>query len=64
MLSAACSAHTPVAEVVFQPRENISPFGIIGELIGRSGWLTCSKLSLTSSQPQDHLLLAGTRVSW
>ena len=62
MLSVACNADTPMAEVVFQPRESISRSSIIGELIGRSGWLTCSKLSLTSSQPQDHLLLAGTTV--
>jgi SNF2 family DNA or RNA helicase len=59
MLSEVCSLDTPVAEVTFQTKPNVNPLGVMGELRGCSGWLTCVKLTLTASQEQDHLLFAG-----
>ncbi len=59
MLHAACGLPTPVAEVRFKTRENVNPFGVMGELRGASGWLTCSKMTLFSAEIQDQLLFAG-----
>jgi SNF2 family DNA or RNA helicase len=59
MLVEACSLDTPVAEITFETKPNVNPFGVMGELRGCSGWLTCVKLTLTASLQQDHLLFAG-----
>jgi ERCC4-related helicase len=59
ILHAACGLPTPVAEVTFKTRENVNPFGVMGELRGMSGWLTCSKMTLFSAEIQDQLLFAG-----
>lgn len=59
MLQAARAHATPVAEVVFQTRENVNPFGAIGELKGMTGWLTCAKMTLSSVHVQDQILFSG-----
>jgi superfamily II DNA or RNA helicase len=68
MLQHARTQAMPVAEVVFQTRENVNLLGAIGELKGMTGWLTCAKMTLSSVYVQDQILFSGVveekRTDW
>ena len=59
MLAQACRAETPNAEIVFRLSSNPTRMAALEPLLGRSGWLASSLLTISSAEPHDHLLLAG-----
>jgi hypothetical protein len=48
-----------VAEVRFDLTESRRKIAVLEPLAGSSGWLTCSRLTLTAIETEDVLLLAG-----
>ena len=59
VLAECCRVETPAAELVFDLQRNPTRIGALADLAGRSGWLTCSFLTLKSAEAQDHVIFAG-----
>lgn len=56
----ACARSLPVAEVVFDYTNHEGRISQIEPLVGRSGWIAASLLSVDAlGQSEDHLLLSG-----
>jgi ERCC4-related helicase len=50
---------TPAAEVSFQYAGSGKNIAVLEAIRGRSGWLTCERLSLTTLEAEDWIVLAG-----
>lgn len=50
---------TPPAEVTFHYSGTGKNIAVLGPLIGRSGWLSCIRLTLNALEVEDRLVLAG-----
>jgi ERCC4-related helicase len=49
----------PEAEIAFNYSEAPQKISILEPLIGKSGWLSVSNLTITSFETEDHVILAG-----
>ena len=49
----------PIHEVVFDYAGSGKNIAILQPLIGRRGWLSCERATLTALETEDHLLFAG-----
>jgi len=49
----------PTAEVTFHLADEGRHIAVLEPLTGKSGWLTCERLTVTAMEAEDHLLLAG-----
>lgn len=56
-----CCLHldTPPVELCFQLSKSGKHLSILEPHIGRSGWLVCSKFTVESFEPEEHILFAG-----
>lgn len=59
LIDKAKARKLPVAEVEFQYTGHPGQLSAIRELVGQSGWLQLSKLTIKSLDTEEHLLLAG-----
>lgn len=50
---------TPPVELRFQLSKSGKRLSILEPHIGRSGWLVCSKFTVESFEPEEHILFAG-----
>ncbi len=50
---------TDSAEVVFRYKESGRKIAVVESLVGQSGWLLCSRLTISAFETEDHLLFAG-----
>ena len=46
-------------EVVFRYKESGKKIAVVESLVGQSGWLLCSRLTISAFETEDHLLFAG-----
>ena len=46
-------------EVVFCYKDSGKKIAVIESLVGQSGWLLCSRLTISAFETEDHLLFAG-----
>ncbi|MCJ7510368.1 MAG: DEAD/DEAH box helicase [Dehalococcoidia bacterium] len=46
-------------ELTFDYGERGASIAVLEPLVGRSGWLTCTRLSVSAFETEDHLLFAG-----
>jgi hypothetical protein len=51
--------NTPPAEVGFRYRDSGKKIAILEPLVGRCGWLSCARLTVSAMETEDHLFLAG-----
>lgn len=51
---------TPTAEVAFSYPDSGRTIAILAPLIGSSGWLVCTRISLSAVENEDHLFFMGT----
>jgi hypothetical protein len=47
------------AEVTFDYSGSPKKIAVLAPLVGKSGWLTCSRLSVNALETEEHLILAG-----
>ena len=47
------------AEVTFDYSGSAKKIAVLAPLVGKSGWLTCTSLSVNALETEDHLILAG-----
>jgi superfamily II DNA or RNA helicase len=47
------------AEVTFDYSGSAKKIAVLAPLVGQSGWLTCSRLSVNALETEEHLILAG-----
>ena len=47
------------AEVTFDYSGSSKKIAVLAPLVGQSGWLTCSRLSVNALETEEHLILAG-----
>ena len=59
VLSQASRLDLPNATIEFDYTSNRRQISVLEPLIGESGWLTAKKLSITSLEAEDHILVAG-----
>ena len=59
VLSKACKLELPLAKVQFDYTETRRQISTLEPLVGQSGWLIAKKLSISSLEAEDHILLAG-----
>ncbi|MEI8372183.1 MAG: SNF2-related protein [Planctomycetota bacterium] len=59
ILAKAMALAPSPAEVVFNYTHGGKNIAVLASLIGKSGWLTCSKLDVRSLESEDALILAG-----
>ncbi|TJZ40058.1 DEAD/DEAH box helicase [Priestia megaterium] len=59
VLNESQNAKTPVKEVVFNISNHPYKISVIEQLIGQSGYLTLTKLTIDSYQKEEHLLFSG-----
>jgi superfamily II DNA or RNA helicase len=52
---------TPPVEVRFDYSGSGKRIALLDELVGRQGWLICSRLTITTFDTEDHLLFAATQ---
>ncbi len=50
---------TPVAEVAFSYRGSGKNIAILEPLVGKAGWLSCTRLTVSAMETEDHLFFAG-----
>ena len=50
---------TAPGEVIFQYRDSGKNIAILESLAGKSGWLICTRLTVTALETEDHLLFAA-----
>jgi superfamily II DNA or RNA helicase len=55
------SLDTPPVEVRFDYRGSGKRIALLDGLVGRQGWLICSRLTIRTFDTEDHLLFAGTQ---
>jgi len=60
-----CCLHldTPPVEIRFQLSKSGKRLSILEPHIGRSGWLVCSKFTVESFEPEEHILFAAVQDS-
>ena len=46
-------------EVVFRYKDSGKKITVVESLVGQSGWLLCSRLTISAFETEDHLLFAG-----
>jgi ERCC4-related helicase len=46
-------------EVVFRYKDSGKKIAVVESLVGQSGWLLCSRLTISAFETEDHLLFAG-----
>lgn len=51
------------AEVTFDYSSSAKKIAVLAPLVGKSGWLTCSRLSVNALETEEHLILAGVTES-
>jgi superfamily II DNA or RNA helicase len=59
VLARAMALSPPPAEVVFDYSDGKKNIAALASLVGRSGWLTCSRFGVQSLESEDTLILAG-----
>lgn len=59
MLGLGAALATPTAEVTFHLTDEGRHIAVLEPLTGKSGWLTCERLTVTAMEAEDYLLLAG-----
>ena len=59
VLAQAMALNPPVTEVVFDYSGGGKNIAALTPYVGRSGWLTCSRLGVQSLESEDTLILAG-----
>ena len=59
LLAAATSLSTPTSHLNFHYSGSDRNIAVLQELVGASGWLRCSRLSITSLEDEDALLFSG-----
>ncbi|MEW6338654.1 MAG: SNF2-related protein [Acidobacteriota bacterium] len=50
---------TPAAEVVFDYRGSGKNIAVLEPLVGRHGWLSCVRVTVSAMEAEDHLFFAG-----
>ena len=53
------SLKPPPAEVTFDYSGSAKKIAVLAPLVGKSGWLTCTRLSVNALETEEHLILAG-----
>jgi superfamily II DNA or RNA helicase len=51
------------AEVTFDYSGSAKKIAVLAPLVGKSGWLTCSRLSVNALETEEHLILVGVTES-
>lgn len=59
VLARGKAQETPLAEVSFQYAGSGKNIAVLDAIRGRSGWLTCERISLTSLEAEDWIVLVG-----
>ncbi|MFZ1934465.1 MAG: SNF2-related protein [Thermoguttaceae bacterium] len=59
VLAQAMALNPPVTEVVFDYSGSSKNIAALTPYVGKSGWLTCSRLGVQSLESEDTLILAG-----
>ncbi len=59
LLDRAVSRRLPVAEIAFDYTNHLSKISVIEPLVGQSGWLEVSKLTVSAVEVDEFLLLVG-----
>ena len=59
VLALGRSLKPPSADVGFRYRDGGKKIAILEPLVGRAGWLGCSRLTVSAMETEDHLFLAG-----
>jgi superfamily II DNA/RNA helicase len=60
VLALGCSVDTPPAEVTFHYRDSSKKIAILESIVGLSGWLTCTRLTVSAMETEDHVFFSGT----
>jgi hypothetical protein len=60
VLELAKGLQTPQRIVAFNYRQAAKKISILESLLGKSGWLACSRFTLSAIEPEDHLILVGS----
>ncbi|MEX0806004.1 MAG: SNF2-related protein [Candidatus Binatia bacterium] len=50
---------TDPGEIVFRYKDSGKKIAVVESLVGQSGWLLCSRLTISAFETEDHLLFAG-----
>jgi hypothetical protein len=50
---------TPQRSVAFNYRQGAKKISILEPLLGKGGWLACSRFTQSAIEPEDHLILVG-----
>jgi superfamily II DNA or RNA helicase len=59
VLRVCCALPTPKVELKFNLKSSGKRIAILESLPDRSGWLTCSRFTISGFETEDHILLAG-----
>ncbi len=59
VLNEAMVQETPPAEIIFNYSDYESKISMVGNLLGKAGWLILKKLRMESLQSQEHLIFTG-----
>ena len=59
VLTLGCSLSTPPTEVAFRLQGSGKKIAVLEPLVGRAGWLACTRLTVSAMETEDHLLFAG-----
>jgi superfamily II DNA or RNA helicase len=59
VLRVCCALPTPKVELRFNLKTSGKRIAILESLPDRSGWLTCSRFTISGFETEDHILLAG-----
>jgi superfamily II DNA/RNA helicase len=59
ILEQAKNLNTPTSEVMIQYSGRKNKIAILDPLVGKSGWLMCTKFSVHALEEEDHLVLVG-----
>ena len=59
VLRVCCTLPTPKVELRFDLKASGKRIAILESLPARSGWLTCSRFTISGFETEDHILLAG-----
>jgi ERCC4-related helicase len=63
VLAKAKALALPPAEVTFDYSTGGKNIAVLTPLVGKTGWLTCSRLSVNALETEEHLILAGVTDS-
>lgn len=59
VLGLAKTLPTPLRPITFDYQKAGKKISILEPLMGKSGWLACSRFTLSAIEPEDHLILVG-----